>query len=223
MDTTNSNKSCVEVSNHVYCGKVTAFIDIQGFHDNKNEPIVKEFSYTFAHSQTEPKHFIFKPPYRLIELREDKRDNVRYRTRFHHGLLWNEGELNYKRLNQCLNLMLYDNDIEQIYVQGKEQIMWLYQLFSKSAKPLPPIFDVFFMPSLDSGQFKQRTEHKLCASKNHDWSFNEGAYDFWGLYTHPKNCALQNVLILKDYYTKHIEEFSIFRKNKDMYEEYEQI
>lgn len=209
--------------NQIGEGKVSVFIDIQGFLDNRNEIIVKELCYAFTDYQTEPKHLTFKPPYNLITLRSKARENVMFQTRLHHGLLWKGGDLNYKQLPQCLNRILYRKNIEAIYVQGKDQIMWLYMLFLNTAKPLPPIYDVFFMPSLDNAEFKRKTNNPVCSSKNHDWSCNEGSYDFWSIYSHPKHCALQNVRILREYYAKNIEQFSVFRREKDVYEEYEEI
>lgn len=201
-------------------GKVSVFVDIQGFLDNKNEIVVKEFAYMLNNSK-ERRHFVFKPPYKLCELKEHVRNNVRNHSRLHHGILWSEGELDYKHLRQCLNFMIYDNDIEAIYVQGKEQIMWLYQLYLNSAKPLPPIYDVFFMPSLDNAEYKRKSKKIYC--EHHDWSANEGSYDFWSIYSHPKHCALQNVLILKDYYCNQLEQFDVFRREKDVYKENEEI
>lgn len=183
--------------------KIIAFVDLQGFLDNNCQFIVKEFSYTFAYSQIKPKHFIFKPPYEWAQLNQTAKQSAKYLARFHHGLQWRDGQLNYEHVRTCLNLMRFDNDIDVIYVKGAEKIKWLHELCPALKVP---IYDVYFMPSLNNLEFKRKAKQRHCMV--HDSTFNyERAYDCKSLQNHPRQCALQNVLILKDYYLKNYKEF----------------
>lgn len=176
------------------------FIDLQGFRDNYNKFVVKEFCYIFGNSNT-PNHFIFKPPFNWPELTSNLQRSVYYLTQHHHGFRWSDGELEYKHVQTCLNMMLMNDNIQNIYVKGEEKIKWLRELCSYlnaqllSNIDIIDIIDVDFMPSLNNVEFKKCVNQPDCGKHNNIVNVTL------------KQCALQNALILKHYYKNNIEKF----------------
>lgn len=80
------------------------FIDLQGFFDNNKRFVVKELCYTTVSSHSEPKHFIFKPPYNWFNLNTKSKKSANYLTNFHHGLNWSDGCLNYRYVKTCKDM-----------------------------------------------------------------------------------------------------------------------
>lgn len=162
------------------CRSDIAFADLQGFFDNCNGFVIKEFSFIHANSLVSPHHFIFKPPYSWNKLNQNAKRRASYLLRFHHGLNWESGSIDYKHVKTCIDRLLLSN-VKIIYVKGLEKIKWLQTLCPSSHVA---ILDMDDMQSLNNNHFKQQTQLKLCAHHNNV----------------AKQCAFQNVLILKDFY-----------------------
>lgn len=167
-------------SNEELYGSDVAFADLQGFLDNSNRFVVKELSFVHVNSLVSPNHFIFKPPYSWSKLDQKAKRCATYLSKFHHGLNWNDGCIEYKHVQTCVDKLLLSN-VKIIYVKGEEKIKWLQALCSNSHAL---ILNVDYIQSLNNSQFKQQTQIKPCIHHNNM----------------SKHCAFQNVLILKDFY-----------------------
>ncbi|KAL7302398.1 hypothetical protein TKK_0005054 [Trichogramma kaykai] len=97
-------------------------LDVVGFRDNENKLIVKELALMPISFDMEPQSWIFNPPFHQNQLDEDTRllnDHASY----WHGLSWDSGEIDYKRVGDILREHL--KNAKTIYVTNFVIASWL--------------------------------------------------------------------------------------------------
>lgn len=102
-----------------------AIVDLQGFKDNNNKFIVKEFALFTKNIQF---HDIIKSSSCIFDtLNYSSKQSVEWLKHFHHGLDWNDGYITVDELRQTVAPILRN---KLVYVKGLEKIEWLHQLMS---------------------------------------------------------------------------------------------
>lgn len=99
-------------------------LDMQGFVINK-EFIVKELA---ASNGYQIYHFIFKPPIDFKMLSNKDQTSVRYLERFHHGIQYSGGFVNYEDLDNIICEIL--SGVDTVYVKGHQK----YDLLKKISR-----------------------------------------------------------------------------------------
>lgn len=146
----------------------TIIVDLQGFKNNGNEFIVKEFAIaTQEHTHT----FLVKPPYPFTSLSLEEKKQVRWIER-NRGYRWSEGYVDYKEFHRIIKPLLASR---KIIVKGQEKIKWVGDLCEHNN-----ILDISYtgIPTLNA--------------LNDLYSNN-----MFNCIFHDKKCALQNVLCIK--------------------------
>lgn len=103
-----------------------AIVDIQGFKDNKNRFIVKEF---YLETKNLKFHDIIKSPVGRLEsiLNKKRRNEVKWLTQHYHGIKWDDGYITLKELRNTISFHL--NNVK-IYVKGEEKLVWIKQIMN---------------------------------------------------------------------------------------------
>lgn len=174
-----------------------AFVDFQGFKNNSNGFIVKEIALVTRNLQL---HDIIKSPYALCTLDEDHRKQVNWLTKNYHGLGWNDG---YITLNELRKTILPILRQKTVFVKGTGKIKWLeYILECNMATINRKICQIF---NLEESEI----ECSISLHKKNVNNYNDGGYHICKHHRHLQNmnnrkcqCALENVLVLKDWYIK---------------------
>ncbi len=138
-------------------------VDLQGF--CTPEFYAKELAiYDGKNMQS----YMFKPAIPFHELKQDYKRQVKYLCGNHHGIYYNNGELDYQEIYS----IVYENlrDVDVIYVKGHSKHEFLAKLLSEiETKRLPPphIVNLEFtsaannVPKLDKKQPIHCTFHSL--------------------------------------------------------------
>lgn len=107
------------------------FVDVQGFKDNNNNFILKEFAmvpeiYNPMYDSDLSMHYIIKSPYSLNRLPQKNINNINWVTQNYHGLDWNCGTIKLYTLKNIIYEKLL-NILGQICwkVKGDEKQTWL--------------------------------------------------------------------------------------------------
>lgn len=108
-----------------------AIVDIQGFKDNDNNFIVKEFALFTKNIQF---HDIIKSSSCAFDtLNFSSKQSVEWLKHFHHGLDWDDGYITVDELRQTIEPILKN---KLVYVKGLEKIEWLHQLMAYESSSL---------------------------------------------------------------------------------------
>lgn len=102
-----------------------AIVDIQGFKDNNNRFIVKEF---YLETKNLTFHDIIKSPIGLKQkLNKQRKFQNNWLTQHFHGIDWNAGYITLNELRNTISHYLHNFNI---YVKGKEKIEWIKQIMN---------------------------------------------------------------------------------------------
>lgn len=162
---------------------MAVFIDIQGFRGFNNEFIPKELAVLYS-EQDEYQHFLIEPPFAKGELSLKLQRQTTWLTTHFHGLRWEAGTTSLESLKQFLTLNLHG---KIILVKGLEKMCYLENLLElKSGNPFIAIKNIESYKCYNSlQQLKKFSE--------------DGGYEFSCCKHHVRNCALQNVYLIKNY------------------------
>lgn len=164
-----------------------AFVDFQGFKDNFNRFIVKEFAMKTKNIKF---HDIIKSPSN-VTLNEKYRKQANWLTENFHGIDWDSGYISLKELRNTLQPILND---KVIYIKGNEKIKWLQYILGINNNIAYTIVDLETMGcSINLSNLNTNTHDRFRACNKHPNFKNK---------KNPKyHCAMQNVMILGDWYT----------------------
>lgn len=115
-------------------------VDIQGF----NLPDFHPKEITFISGQ-QTDHYLLKPPFPVNTLNNQLRKQIKYLERFHHGLKYDSGYVNYDTLDDILQDHLLNNNIDMVYVKGHQKQLFLENKLCKlteSSSSIPTIINV---------------------------------------------------------------------------------
>lgn len=153
-------------------------VDLQGFKDNDNRFIVKEFS---LRSRNMKFHDIIKSPVK-IKLNAKQKAPVKWLTRNFHGIDWDDGFITLKELRNILGIYL---DNLKIFVKGEEKISWIKQIMKNDNLSCANL-EAF---GCDINLSNLRCKHDfVCRNHSH---ITPGKLP---------QCALANVSVLKKWY-----------------------
>lgn len=187
-----------------------AIVDLQGFKDNDNHFIVKEFALFTKNIQF---HDIIQSSTCTFDtLNYSSKRSVEWLKHFHHGLDWNDGYITVDELCKTVEPILKN---KLIYVKGLEKIEWLHQLMSYESSSKP---ELLIVNAEDLGcnlNFTNRRNKKnMENTKDHVSSKQQQQLTSVTCSKHRKMnqnklcCALQNAINLKLWY------FSFCKRNK---------
>lgn len=97
-----------------------AVIEFQGFKDNQNRFIVKEFALVSALYKV---HFMFGPPYGKSRLDSKTQRTVRWLTRHYHKIRWESGEFPYDE--EYIRLLCIP--FSTLYTRGLEKTKFIQE------------------------------------------------------------------------------------------------
>lgn len=117
-------------------------VDIQGF----NLPDFHPKEITFISGQ-QTAHYLLKPPVPTNTLNNQLRKQIKYLERFHHGLKYDSGYINYDMLDDILQKHLLNNNTDMVYVKGHQKQEFLENKLrelaeSSSSSSIPTIINV---------------------------------------------------------------------------------
>lgn len=168
-----------------------AFVDVQGFKDNFNRFILKEF--VFITRNITFHDFVFAPK---IWLDESHQKQANWLTENYHGLNWNDGFSSFSEFYKTIKPLLAQ---KVIYLKGEEKVKWFNYTFGPNRKIKANKID-----------YKAINLETLGCTINLNQKFDSnGPYKFHPCKRHiglknKKNptfhCALQNALILSHWY-----------------------
>lgn len=174
-----------------------AFIDFQGFKDNSNRFIVKEFAVKTKNLKF---HDIIKSPKAdsVAILDKEHQKQAKWLTENYHGLEWNSG---YISLSELRNIIVTILSKKVVYVKGEEKVKWLENILKTQRKNICKIINVETIGCTininKNTSCQQYTKFHAC---NKHTGLKENKTK--NLKCH---CAMKNVSILSDWY---------FSKNK---------
>lgn len=158
-----------------------AFIDLQGFKDNFNRFIIKEFAIITKNLKF---HDIIKSP-KNVTLDIEHRKQAKWLTEEYHGIDWESGYISLKELRNTLQPILHG---KVIYVKGREKTKWIQDILeinnnTNTINDLETIGCKLNINKMDSN-----IQDKFRACKKHtNLQYKKNRK------TH---CAMQNVMIL---------------------------
>lgn len=163
------------------------FVDLQGFIVGKNF-VVKEAAVLRKGSVLS--HYIFTCPVPWHMLTKSERYQVLWLIKNHHGLSWNDGHVSYWKSKRLITTAVMgateeDDASPLVYVKGHEKRQWLADILDNDARN-----DVI-IETLDRDYEDVASLNKLDV-KNTMHCEN-----------HVKNCALQNVFKIYNWWLKH--------------------
>lgn len=111
-----------------------AFADLQGFIVN-NQFILKEICFSIQNSDIKnnlfnpppSNHYIFFAPFAWHQLGDKCKRSANWLTNNHHGLRWNQGEVDYDKISECIEPLLLQENL-LIYVKGDQKVDWLKEV-----------------------------------------------------------------------------------------------
>lgn len=123
-------------------GKHIGIVDLQGFRVGK-EFILKELYFSILNFNDWHKsscyniekdeinrHFIFQAPFSYSKLDKKDKERALGLLAFNHGIYWNSGEINYSKIEKCIQPLLTNNLV--LYVEGLGKIQCLRKLCNNS-------------------------------------------------------------------------------------------
>ena len=90
-------------------------VDIQGFHLSSGKFIFKEVSFMAVKKTALPTVYLFKSPFLLSHLCQSDRNVYKWLEKYYHGLLWDDGDVPYDRLQRVFEICL--KQAENIYIK----------------------------------------------------------------------------------------------------------
>ncbi|KYN42557.1 hypothetical protein ALC56_03016 [Trachymyrmex septentrionalis] len=148
------------------------FVDLQGFIVNKKF-IVKEV--TVLKQGIVLTHYIFTSPIPWKFLTRSDRSCASWLSAYHHGLRWEDGMVPYNEAKRLITTAVFeDNAI--VYVKGREKRTWLWNLLLDDER------ERMYIDTLDA----------VC--EDIESLTNLDVTNTMRCGQHVKNCALQNVL-----------------------------
>lgn len=155
-------------------------MDVQGFKTSGNHFVFKEFAAQNPRGESSITYY-FKPPFPWTNLEPRYKCENTWLSRNYLGLSWESGDVPYN--TAILETLLLSTNI--VYVKGLEKTYWLEREF-------PGVncvnMEDFGCPQLN--KLKKEQDVPVCV--NH-----------LSPYLSP-NCAVQNVKLLKDWFSHHI-------------------
>ena len=159
---------------------VPTFVDLQGFIVNKKF-IVKEVAV--LKQGTVLTHYIFTSPVPWKFLTRSDRSCASWLSAYHHGLRWEDGMIPYNEAKRLITVAVFEDDAI-VYVKGREKRTWLWNLLLDDERErvyidtLDAVYeDIESLTNLDV------TNTMRCGQ-------------------HVKNCALQNVLKIYNWWLR---------------------
>lgn len=155
-------------------------VDVQGFKTSGNKFVFKELAILQLLNDNLTS-YLFKPPFPWSELEARYKSENNWLSRNYHGLDWESGDVPFGLMQY---LLLFP--ASTIYVKGMEKRVWL-------KKEFPTLcfanLEDFGCPSLQ--KLKNEVAIPVC-SYHSPSTFS------------PPNCAIQNVRLLKHWFSNHI-------------------
>ena len=160
---------------------VPTFVDLQGFTVGKKF-VVKEVAVLKQGNVLT--HYIFTNSVPWSALTKSERSCVSWLTAYHHGLRWDDGIVQYWKAKHLITTAVYDeNDDEAIvYVKGHDKREWLKNLLNVNVR------NNVIIETVDA-------DYEDIASLNNLDTANTIRCE-----KHVKNCAMQNVFKLYNYW-----------------------
>lgn len=160
------------------------FVDLQGF-TVRDKFVVKEVAV--LRNGKELIHHLFRAPFNWNLLTAFEKSRACWLTANHHGLRWNNGDVEYRQANAMIRRSLRDSspsEFARIYVKGLEKKRWLEEIFGNVVDDLGATIE-----TIDADYDICRLE-TLSATR----SFRCGR--------HMRNCAMENVCKLHDWWVE---------------------
>lgn len=169
-----------------------AFIDFQGFKDNLNRFIIKEFALITKNLKF---HDVIKSPAIILDEKHERQ--AKWLMENYHGLKWCCGNISLSELRNAIQPILIN---KTVYLKGEEKVKWLKYIlvFSKKNNTINTKLNIINLEtincpiSLHKKNTSNQNEYHTC--KNHQTIKNK---------LNPIcHCAMMNVSILNDWYTE---------------------
>lgn len=103
-----------------------AIVDLQGFKDNSNNFIIKEFSFATKNIKFSD---IIQSTCAFDELSIPKQKSANWLTDNFHGITWYDGDIDVNELRDTIKPIL---STKIVFVKGEEKIIWLKNLLRDS-------------------------------------------------------------------------------------------
>jgi hypothetical protein len=162
------------------------FVDLQGFMDHRVF-LIKELCILSARDN-KIQHYIFKSqPFSWHNLGKCSKQQALWLTCYYHGISWSDGDLPHHTAYSCIQ-KLCEEPNAVIYVKGREKIEWLKYYGRNQNINCVNIEDIGCTINLCDLEYKSEVNKPHC--NKHKVKLQ---------------CAYQNVLILRDWFTKHNE------------------
>lgn len=163
------------------------FVDFQGFKDNLNRFIVKEFALLTKNLKF---HDTIKSPNIILD--EKHKREAKWLIENYHGLKWSCGHISLSKLCNIIRPILLDRTV---YLKGEEKVNWLQYILGFNKKSTFKVniinLDTINCPiSLHKEDIYSQNKYHAC--KNHENIKNKKKPNC--------HCAMTNVLILNDWY-----------------------
>lgn len=166
-----------------------AFIDLQGFKDNFNRFIVKEFVVLTKNLKF---HDIIKSP-KNVTLDEEHQQQAKWLIEEYHGIYWESGYIHFTELRNTIQPILHN---KIIYVKGHEKIKWIQSILNIKKDINDSDYTIVDLDAigckLNINKINSNIQDKFHVCKKHTAMRNK---------KNPKiHCAMKNVMILRDWY-----------------------
>lgn len=157
---------------------VPTFVDLQGFTVDKRF-IVKEVAVLRKGAVLT--HHIFKSPIPWNSLTKSDKSCASWLIAYHHGLRWDDGMIPYNMAKRLITMAVVDAEESIVYVKGLEKRQWLKDMLDNDA----------IVETMDA-------DYEDLESLN-----NLDVFNTIRCAKHVKNCAIQNVFKLYNYWLQH--------------------
>ncbi|KMQ83885.1 hypothetical protein RF55_7568 [Lasius niger] len=173
---------------------VPTFVDLQGFIIN-NRLIVKEVAV--LRRGTVLAHYIFRSPVPWHLLTKSEKSQALWLRVNHHGLQWEDGIVAYSMAKQLITTAVVEDNDEMsctVYVKGRQKREWLANMLDDNAK------ENLIIETLDA-------DYDDIESLN-----NLDVKNTMRCGKHVKNCALQNVFKIFNWWSQRQKELQYLEK-----------
>ena len=167
-------------------------VDIQGFKRSYNDFVFKELAILPLQQDAQPLVFLFEPPCSCSSLPGRYKSENLWMIHNYHGINWTAGDVPYEEVRPLLQETLRGANV--IYVKGLEKKMWLDK-YLLSVQNL----EEFNCPSLQKLK-SQTLPYTTCT---HHTYYSE-------------NCAVRNVMILRDWILDPPNEFGVINATRGL-------
>ncbi|KYN03588.1 hypothetical protein ALC62_05561 [Cyphomyrmex costatus] len=160
---------------------IPTFVDLQGFVVDKKF-IVKEVAV--LRRGTVITHYIFSCPILWNLLTRSDKSCASWLSAYHHGLRWEDGMVPYSMAKRLIIEAVIEDDEALVYVKGLEKRQWLSDIFD---------CDNVIVETLDAHYEDVESLHNIDTCNTIQCG------------RHAKNCALQNVFKIFNWWSQHQE------------------